>query len=454
MEVREITCSHQELFQASIDCLGCVTEYILFYCRGNMKRQPIYLAISLSLLIITLFATGVPTPVEFKVVNSQFWANKQSAQAAPTNAGKPISEVSLNKDGTIMVNGKSFFPLGIYHNSQNSPDWSTTGKRGLNDLQEIAKAGFNTIHPEIGGNYESDVLFLKEALRLGVYVLPNFSYDNRIAIISKYKNNPAILGWDIADDVDHPNNKFTPAKIMKWHRDTKQIDSNRLTYTSGAFLNNIEPFMHTSDIVGFQSYPIDNGTGDKKPLRNSYYTYYSLLTAKLDNNGNPSEPILDKRTIIANLQVFPWKDKPPNAHEVRNMTYSALINGVKGILYFTYFDGKWDLPIHKDLWNGIKSLVPEINTLTPVLLNGALTKIDTKVDDLYAGQWTYNNSVYVVILNTNPDNFIQASVKLPTQFKGSAQPVFSERPKGMVYANRKLSGVIQPGDVHVYKISE
>ena len=420
-----------------------------------MTMQPIYLAIGLvTSLIITLFAIGVPTPVGFKVTNSQFWANNQSIQAAPKTAIKPISKVSLKKDGTIAINGKSFFPLGIYHNSQNSPDWSTTGKRRLNDLQDIAKVGFNTIHPEVGGNYKSDELFLKEALRLGVYVLPNFSYNSRAAIISKYKNNPAILGWDIADDVDHPSNKFTPAKIRKWHRETKQIDNNRLTYTSGSYLNKIEPFIYTSDIVGFQSYPIDNDPADKKPLRRGYYNYYSLLTAKLDNNGNPSEPILDKRTIIANLQVFPWKNKPPNAHEVRNMTYSALINGVKGILYYTYFDEKWDLPTQKDLWNGIKSLVPEINSLTPVLLNGALTKIDTKVDDLYAGQWSYKNSAYVVVLNTNPDNSIQASIKLPTQFKGSAKPLFSERPKGMVYSNRQLTGMIRSGDVHVYKISK
>jgi hypothetical protein len=422
-----------------------------------MTRKLIYLVISLftSLLIITLFATGVPTPVGLKIMNSQFWANEQSTQAAQTNALKPISKVSLNKDGTILVNGKSFFPLGIYHNSQNSSDWSTTGKRRLNDLQEIAKAGFNTIHPEIGGNDKSDKLFLQEALRLGVYVLPNFSYDNRVAIISKNKNNPAILGWDIADDVDHPNNKFTTAKILKWHRETKKIDNNRLTYTSGSYLTKIEPFFRTSDIVGFQSYPVDYDPANKKPkpLRHGYYNYYSLLTAKLDDNGNPSEPILEKRTIIANLQVFPWKNKPPNAHQVRNMTYSALINGVKGILYFTYFDGKWDLPKNKNLWNGVKSLVPEINTLTPVLLNGVLTKIDTKVDDLYAGQWTYKNSAYVVVLNTHPDNLIQASIELPTQFKGSAKPLFSERPKGMVYSNRKLTGVIRSGDVHVYKIS-
>jgi hypothetical protein len=420
-----------------------------------MKRQPLYIVVSLftSLLIITLSTTKTSTPVGFKVIDAQASAHKQAAPAARRNTVKPISKVSLKQDGTILVNGKSFFPLGIYHNSQNSPDWSTTGKRRLNDLQEIAKAGFNTIHPEVGGNYQSDVLFLKEALKLGVYVLPNFSYDNRVAIINNYKNNPAILGWDIADDVDHPNNKFTPAKIIKWHRETKEIDNNRLTYTSGAFLKKIEPFMRTSDIVGFQSYPIDNDPADKKPLRNSYYIYYSLLTAKVDDNGRPVKPILEKRTVIANLQVFPWKNKPPTAHEVRNMTYSALISGVKGILYFTYFDGKWDLPVNKDLWNGVKSLVPEINTLTPVLLNGDLTKIDTKVDDLYAGQWIYKNSAYVVVLNTNPHNFIQASIKLPNQFKGAAQPIFSDRPQGMSYINKELSGMIQPGDVHVYKIS-
>lgn len=402
------------------------------------------------LLSITLAATVVIG----KVMNSPFYANKLYTSAALINTIEPISKVSLTNDGKILVNGKSFFPFGLYHNSQASPDWSNTGITRLNDLKKMAEAGFNTIHPEIGGNDKNDLAFLEKALKLGVYVLPNFSYDNRIEIISKYKDNPAILGWDIADDVDHPGNNFTPDEILEWHRQVKRIDSNRFTYISGAFLNRIEPFIHSSDIVGFQSYPIDNDPADKKPLRNNYYTYYSLLTAKLKNNGNSSEPILDKRTIIANLQAFPWKDKPPTSHEVRNMTYSGLINGVKGILYYTYFHKNWDLPLHTDLWNGIKSLVPEIKTLTPILLDGVLTKIDTKVDDLYAGQWTYNNSVYVVALNTNPHNSIQASITIPAEVKGSAQPLFSERPKGMVYTNRKLSGMIQPGDVHVYKISQ
>lgn len=409
--------------------------------------------IRLSRLFILLLSITLAATVVIGIMNSPY-PNKLYTSAALINTIEPISKVSLKKDGTILVNGKSFFPFGLYHNSQALPDWSTTGITRLNDVKKMAEAGFNTIHPEIGGNDKNDLEFLEEALKLGVYVLPNFSYDNRIEIISKYKDNPAILGWDIADDVDHPENNFTPDEILEWHRQVKQIDSNRFTYISGAFLNRIEPFIHSSDIVGFQSYPIDNDPADKKPLRNNYYTYYSLLTAKLKNNGNSSEPILDKRTIIANLQAFPWKDKPPTSHEVRNMTYSALINGVKGILYYTYFHKNWDLPLHTDLWNGIKSLVPEIKTLTPILLDGVLTKIDTKVDDLYAGQWTYNNSVYVVALNTNPHNSIQASITIPAEVKGSAQPLFSERPKGMVYTNRKLSGMIQPGDVHVYKISQ
>jgi hypothetical protein len=419
-----------------------------------MKRQPIYLIISLfsSLIIITLVATGVITLVRVKVMNLQFWANSLFAQTVLTNATEAISKVSLKNDGTIMVNGKSFFPLGLYHNSQASPDWSTTGIKRLNDLQEIAKAGFNTIHPEIGGNDESDVSFLKEALKLGVYVLPNFSYDNRIAIISKYKNNPAILGWDIADDVDHPNNIFfSPGKILGWHREVKRIDNNRLTYISGAFLNRIEQFIHTADIVGFQSYPIDNDPADRNPLRNNYYTYYALLTGKRDND-NPSELIPNNRTFIANLQSFPWKDKSPTFHQLRNMTYAALINGIKGIIYYTYSSNGWELSQNADLWKGMKLLAHEIKELSPIFLEGKLTKIDTQMDNLYAGQWTYDNSVYLVVLSTFPEGEVEASIKVSSEVKGSVKPLFPDQPSGMMLNDSVLRGFIKPGDVHVYQI--
>jgi hypothetical protein len=386
------------------------------------------------------------------IENSQHYANKLSAKAASENTIEPISQVSLKNDGTIMVNGKPFFPIGLYHNSQASPDWSTTGIRRLNDLKEIAKAGFNTIHPEIGGNEANDKLFLEQALKLGVYVLPNFSYDNRIDIINKYKDNPVILGWDIADDVDHPNNEFTPNEILGWHRAVKQIDNNHLTYISGAFLTRIRAFLHSADILGFQSYPIGNDPSDKNPLRNNYYTYYTLLAETLNSHVNFPEITLRKPTIIANLQAFPWQYRIPSFHEIRNMTYSALINGSKGIIFYTYFSNGWELSQNTDLWKGMKSLVDEIKELSVIFLEGKLTRIDTKIDNLYAGKWIYQDSIYLIVLSTFPKEVVNVSINILDTIEGAVQPLFPEQPSGMQLQNGMLEGIIKPGDVHVYQL--
>ncbi|WP_414586015.1 hypothetical protein [Scytonema sp. PCC 10023] len=375
------------------------------------------------------------------------WASADKVQvSASAIASKTTSNlrVYLRDDGTVMVNNQPFFPFGFYHDSQKSPDWRTTNSKRLNHLKEIAAAGFNIIHPEIGGNYESDKVFLGVAEKLGVRVLPNFSYNSRLEIINKYKKEPIIIGWDIADDVDHPNNKFTPKMISNWHTEVKNADPSRITYVTAAFPKRVNQFINVSDIVGFQSYPIDNDPNVTKPLRSSYYTIQSAFQ---DEKGN-----FYNRPIIALLQTFPWKNKPPKFHEVRNMTYSALINGVKGIIYYSYFFDGWELSQQKDLWNGMKSLAPEIKNLSPVLLNGSFTKIDTKVDDLFAGQWIYGNNVYVVVLSTSPTKTIEASITIPAKVTGSAQPLFSERPSGMVFKKDKLNGLIKPGDVHVYKI--
>lgn len=361
-----------------------------------------------------------------------------------TNDSK-TPQVHKRGDGTLIVNGKPFFILGIYHDSERSYDWNTTGLKLANDLNKIAEAGFNVVHPEIGGNYQNDIALFQEAQRLGIYVLPNLgSYEKRWENLNKYKDQPAILGWDIADDVDNPANGFTPELISEWHEKIQAVDPNHLTYVSGYNPDKIVPFMSTADLIGFQSYPIDNDPNDKKPLRNNYYTLFSVTN---DKNQDLN------KSIIANLQAFPWNDRPPTSKEIRNMTYAALINNVKGIMYYSYFIGEtWDLSRQTELWQGMKSVITEVNNLMPILLEGRLTKLDTKVNDLYSGYWTYDNNIYVVVISTSPDKTIPVMLSIPAMSNSVAQSVFPERPRGMIFDNGKLTGSISPGDVHVYKL--
>lgn len=105
---------------------------------------------------------------------------------------------------------------------------------------------------------------------------------------------------------------------------------------------------------------------------------------------------------------------------------------------------------HPDLWNGMKYLVPEIKQLSPILLNGNLTKINTGEEDLFAGIWKYQNQAVIVVLNTSHSTTTKAVITLPSQRTSGVQAMFSGRPSGMTVIGNNLSGSIKPKDVHVY----
>lgn len=326
----------------------------------------------------------------------------------------------------VIVNSQPFFPFGFYYVSF----YKNGDAKRLYALQSIANAGFNVMHVPLDLNDDS---FLNEAAKLGVYIIGEFNADP-LSVVNKYENQPAILGWNVADDAD--DGKKTPEQILQFHNQVKAADPQHITYLSGFNPNKIGQFTNSANLVGMQSYPVNF-----EPLSSTDYSISSAVKAAAPYN----------RPIIGNLQTFAWQgSRAPNFNEVRNMTYQSLINGVKGIIYYTYYDDTWDMTDNPDLWNGMKSLVPEIKQLSPVLLNGNLTKIATGVPDVFAGMWKYQNQAVVVVLNTSRSSTRQASIALPSQRTSGVKAMFSGRPSGMAVIGSKLSGSIKPLEVHVY----
>lgn len=394
-------------------------------------------------IVFVIFGWQIPRSIN-SIVSSHNDEQKIFMNIKATFANSDsVTNTSIREDGTIMVNNQPFFPFGLYHDSSYISDWYGSNTKRLEDLKVISAAGFNTIRPQVGGNYDADVAFLNEAQSNGIYVLSSFNYDKRTKIVDRYKFHPAILGWEIVDDVDHPNNAYSVGGVIDWKSEIKSTDSNRITYVSGAFPTRIEPFFNLADVLGFQSYPIDNDPNVTKPLRSHYYALKSVTEAARRNN----------QSIIANLQTFAWRNIAPSPKQLRNMTYSALINNVKGIIYYSYFYPGWELSENSALWNELKSLVPEIKQLNSVLLEGSWKRLNSGTENLFAAQWTYNESIYVVALNASPTDIIETSISIPEAVNGSVEALFSNRPQGMIFNQGKLSGSIQPEDVHVYKLS-
>ena len=347
--------------------------------------------------------------------------------------------VEIRVDGTTVIDNQPFFPFGFYHVS-----WKSTAQERRSALRDIAAAGFNTIHAS-ATNLDDYGEFLDEAERLGVYVLTEQNSIGLLNLINAFKQKLAVLGWSMADDVD--NGKWSVDNLLKSYQQAKTADPNHITYVSG-YSKKIKQFANFSDVIARQSYPIKWRKLEELPA-----TYSDILDAR-------AAAAQFNRSTYANLQTYNWQSHPSNKYdgaqaptfqEVRNMTYQALLAGTKGILYYTYHDSSWHLPDHPDLWEGVKSLVPEIKAINSFVLNGDFQKIKTGENNILAGIWQLKKEALAVVINTSFDRDSDVTIELPRNIL-QANPMFPDYTGSMSFTSGKLSGLIKPVEVQVYRL--
>ena len=288
-----------------------------------------------------------------------------SAALAASLSGPGVAAVV---NGRVEIDGKPFFPFGFYHVTH-----AGTEANLYNTLNLVSSAGFNTLHA--GTVYPIDHgRFLDTAAQQGVRVITEFgnSPEKLTQLITNYGGKPAVLGWNVADDVD--DGTKTHDQVLALYNQAKTSDPRHLPYISGFHTPNqpgpggvtIVTFMDVTNLLGMQRYPISYG-----PVRIVWQANAGIVDAARPR-GLP---------VIANLQAFNWNDSTngnrfPTPAEGRNMTYQAIAAGVKGIIYYTFFDGGNYLPTGSPpLWAELKALVPEVNVLAPALLSGQMTSV-------------------------------------------------------------------------------
>jgi hypothetical protein len=347
---------------------------------------------------------------------------------APSSAAASQSYV---QNGHIYVNGKAVFPFGFYHVS-----FYGTAAQKLTDTQTMATTGFNSIDPSLE---TTDASYLSSAATAGINVLPQFDGDP-LTLVNDFKGSSAIMGWAIVDDAN--NGAKTPAQISALNASVKAADPNHITYISVGGGGNYSNYLNLSDVVGVQIYPIGcNGSGPSPiGIENSML---APLVAEATPLGTP---------VIANVQCSSvYSGIVPTAQEVRNMTYQAIINGVQGILYYTYYDGGFYMVNEPSLWAGMELLPAEIDTLTPIMTSTAPVKVSTGNANTLCAYWTYNSQVYVVVISTDYSGPDTVSIQLPSAITGSGEALFPNRPKGLVLqSGNVLTGSVNSLDVHAY----
>ena len=387
---------------------------------------------------LTLFASLLISGIILALAYSQILkvgSYCPAAVAAPvTLTPKNQRIVETRVDGTTVIDKKPFFSFGFYHVS-----WESTAQERKSALCDIAAAGFNTIHAS-ATNLEDYGEFLDEAEGLGVYVLTEQNSIGLLNLINAFKQKPAVLGWNIADDVD--NGKLVPQEVLKFDQQVKLAAPHHITYISG-YSNKIKELGNCADVLAMKSYTIGNGNDE-----------ISLTYDRISLARDAVSP--DKKAVYANVQAFAWEHtkephsiRVPTFDEVRNMTYQALLGGAKGIIYYAYHDQLWHLSSHPALWAGMKTLVPEIKAISSLVLNGQLNKIDVGVEKVIAGMWREQNQSLIVIINRSYEHQ-EVSIAIPSKIT-QLKRMFENPPDNLALNGTRLSGFLKPLDLAVYQ---
>lgn len=320
----------------------------------------------------------------------------------------------VRKDGTMLVDGKPFFPLMLYSSfgfdmsSGTYKNCAYTGptdeKTSLKRLKAIRDAGFNTMMSytlnlygqKVSGpgwtsaerakfpGYASETTeelyheaaqkFLDSCAKVGLkgmiggnstytltLPLPPEDRKNRWEIhkgritrtINRFKDHPALLMWYMYDE---PSSMNTPPNdLIQTYQFAKKLDQNHPFYMAAADPRNDQEYFSAVDIVAPDSYPL----AFNKPITND--TRNLPAYKKAQKNGWPQ--------VWQIVQVCQWKpelqDRLPTEKQIRTQCFLGLADNLKGLAFYSYYNYPEKRP---EQWRAISGAVNSLHTFLPDVL--------------------------------------------------------------------------------------
>lgn len=246
-----------------------------------------------------------------------------------------VGQTIVDDDGTFLVNGKPFFPLGIYHvNPAHYP--------------EISEIGFNAVQFwawHIGNDGYGAPLGLDKAAanKIKCLVEPNHRgkkiYDG---LIDRIGSHSSVFMWYVADEPAEGSETMMTLANDCWH-----ADKHHPTYVASCRTDLFSHHARFADVFGFDPY----GDIDK-------VVRWCRLAEK--------EIAPRKATICV-----PWADQKDVRH-IRASAYIALAHNIRGLIWYCWNQaggGPLGVGIHSkpELKACYKELIAEFNALMPFL---------------------------------------------------------------------------------------
>lgn len=267
--------------------------------------------------------------------------------------------VTLRDDGITLINGKPFFPIGIYavcKREFNGMNFDVAFK-GLRD------AGFNFAHT-YGNSYDPEFLAAAEKYGLKLWVAARFPNKNLLEV---GRHHPSVLAWYLGDDT---TTHITKEEERDYHDAVKAVDPNRLTTQADAWSPRYADYVNATDTFMPEIYPVRGAKGDKSDQTCVAQTIQDMQNSADDmrkyGNGmrHACWPIIQYFLGWSGWKHFPSRE------QLFAMSFAAIIQGAHGITWYTYggFKDNEGVTSQPERWQNICDLAGRLSELSPILV--------------------------------------------------------------------------------------
>lgn len=403
-------------------------------------------------------------------------------------ASRKGNDVKLDARGVLHVNQKAVFPVGF----TTAPPATSIAPSGKNGLAELHDAGGNFVRSlAIDSAGWTDAAIARERAWEDVAASHGFNCwlwlheasafpsatsvraTRMRSLVTELANHPCMAVWKGADEPQHGG--VAPAEMRQAYDLLKSIDGRHPLAVIEApvgTLSELRAYQGTSDITGFDMYPVGEPMGGQTDRPNKTLS----IIGDLERTARELKTASTWMTLqISWSGVDPSRGKPlefPTLRQERFMVYDAIINGARGLFFFgghntfawqTAFDKQqqWAWKFWDDV---LKPVVEELGENSP--LHPALVGDDSVADirvSKGAGHLSKSGDVEVLARRAPGALFIIAAHKqnVPATeavtiegipFGPEAEVLFEGGRKVAVQAGR-LTDTFDGYGVHVYRIA-
>ena len=323
----------------------------------------------------------------------------------------PKRRVWVDSKRRAIVDGKPFFPLGIY--------LSEITDRG-DQFQNFLTGPFNCTMPYVEPTRKQ----LDKCRAAGIEVIFPLhvvwswtSSKNRPRgvvtdadadayvekVVGEFKDHPAILAWYCNDE--RPSERIP--YLIDRQRLMERLDPGHPTWTVLYQYGEVRNYYPSFDVIGTDPYPVPQAS-----IGN-----VALWTRTTD------EEVMGLKPMWQVPQAFAWEDygkkgcRFPTREEMVNMTWQCVANGANGLVYFAYRllykKGKFMV----DRWADICAAAASVKPYIPVFLSDEEPpKVTGATEELSVRAWRYQGDAYIAVVN-NTRNPVSGVIGLDAEFK-------------------------------------